>query len=111
MEIYYDKAVIQTDEGNITRRMLAHGGTLMIVEVIFKKASQDPGMHSHTHEQIAYITKGSFEFILHDGTSCILKAGDSIYLEPDKEHGAKCLEDGSTLVDVFTPQRDDFMNY
>ena len=104
---YYKDAPVQTQSEAMTRKMLAHDGGLMMVEVAFHKASDDPGLHSHPHEQIAYVLKGKFEFIV-DGKSSVLSAGDSIYVEPDVVHGGKPLEDGSTLLDIFTPQRDDF---
>jgi len=108
MVSYYKEAPVQTKTEAMTRKILAHEGCLMMVEAEFHKASDDPGMHSHPHEQIAYVTKGRFEFIV-DGRNYFLSAGDSIYIEPSVTHGAKPLEDGSTIIDVFTPQRDDFL--
>ena len=104
---YYKEAPVQTTSEAMTRKLLAHQGGLMMVEVVFHKASDDPGLHNHPHEQIAYVTKGSFEFVV-EGKSSVLSVGDSIYVAPNVVHGGKPLEDGSTLLDVFTPQRDDF---
>jgi len=104
---HYKTATVQTKTDAMTRKMLASDGGLMMVEVEFHKASDDPGFHSHPHEQIAYVLRGKFEFIV-DGVSSILEVGDSVYVEPDVVHGAKPLVDGSTFIDVFTPQREDF---
>ena len=109
MHVHYKNAVIQTDSGNIVRKMLAHNGNLMTVEVKFKKASDDYGMHNHVHEQIAYIISGSVEFAVEGRENVILHAGDSIYVEPNVVHGCKPLEDDTTLLDVFTPMREDFL--
>ena len=50
---------------------------------------------------------GKFEFTV--GTEIyIVGPGDSLYKEPNIEHGATCLEAG-TLLDVFTPHREDFL--
>jgi len=110
MEFYYQNAYKHVDNEVMTRRVLSHAGGLMLVEVIFHKAGDDYGLHAHPHEQIAVITKGSFEFINQQtGNVCILNEGDSIYFEPNVVHGGKPLVDGATLLDIFTPQRDDFL--
>ena len=108
MMFYYKDAPVQAKSEAMTRKLLARNGGLMMVEVHFHKASDDPGLHSHPHEQIAYVLKGRFEFIV-NGESSFLGEGDSIYFEPDVVHGGKPLEDDSILLDVFTPQRDDFL--
>ena len=109
MEFLYKDAYVQTDQGNICRKVLAHHGDMMLVEVLFYKASDDPGLHSHPHEQIAYVLRGKFEFIIEGQESVFLGEGDSIYFKPDITHGGKPLEDNSILLDVFTPQRKDFL--
>ena len=108
MHVTYKNAVVQADSVNLTRKMLAHDGGLMMVEVMFKEASEDYGMHSHPHEQIAYILKGSVEFAVDGKENIVLRTGDSIYVKPNVMHGCKPLEGGTTLLDVFTPMRDDF---
>ncbi len=50
-------------EGGISRKIIAKGDSLMMVEVYFKKGERG-AVHSHRHEQISYIHKGSFEFEL-----------------------------------------------
>jgi quercetin dioxygenase-like cupin family protein len=90
----------------VERKILASAGRLMTVEVIFKKDAVG-ALHSHPHEQISYIVRGKFEFEI-DGRKHILNAGDSYYVGPDKIHGIKALED-SVILDVFTPQREDFL--
>ena len=93
---------------NISRKILSHNGKLMAVEVHFKGPITDPGTHSHPHEQIAYVVKGRFEFHV-KGQKLLLEAGDSIYFEPDVVHGALLLSEEGVLLDVFTPQRSDFI--
>ena len=110
MHVLYKDAFVQTDNGSIVRKILAHGGNLMLLEVKFNKASADDyGLHSHPHEQIAYITRGSFEFQVDGRENVILSAGDSILLEPNVVHGGRPLEDDSALLDIFTPMREDFL--
>lgn len=98
----------QTDDlGNgVTRRILAHGGTMMAVEVSFEQGAVGP-LHHHPHEQLTYVLSGRFAFTI-DGETKEVSAGDTLYKRPDVVHGCVCLEAG-TLLDTFTPQRDDFL--
>lgn len=90
----------------VTRKVLAHDGSMLAAEVSFKKGSIGT-IHTHTHEQIGYVLKGSFELNI-NGKSCIIKKGDTYYTEPNLPHGVVALEDGK-LLDIFTPQREDFL--
>jgi quercetin dioxygenase-like cupin family protein len=90
----------------VSRKILAHEGGMMMVEVHFNKGSVG-AVHSHMHEQASYILKGSFQIDI-EGKKEILKAGDTFYVKPDLLHGVLALED-SVILDVFTPQREDFL--
>lgn len=92
--------------GGVTRRVMAYSDNLMVVEVNFEKGSVG-ALHNHPHEQATYVTKGSFEFTIGDEVK-VVKAGDCLYKQPDIVHGATALEEG-TLVDIFTPMREDFL--
>ena len=109
MHVVYKDAYIQTSNENMTRKVLAHRGDMMLVEVNCHRASDDPGLHAHPHEQIAYVTKGRFEFLVEGRENVFLAEGDSIYFEPNVVHGGKPLVDNAILLDIFTPQRDDFL--
>ena len=93
--------------GGVSRKILKYGGGLMMVEVTMKKDGMG-AVHTHPHEQISYIAKGSFEFTVGDEKQ-VVKAGDSLYVAPNVEHGTLSLEDGSVVVDIFTPIREDFL--
>lgn len=92
----------------VTMKVLGRGGILMMVEVTFKKGAEG-ALHSHLHEQVSYISNGSFEFNL-NGNKQIIKKGDSIYIPSNVPHGTLALEEDSIIVDIFTPQREDFLN-
>lgn len=100
-----DVKAVTVGPGN-QRKILAADGSLMAVEFSFAKGAVG-APHSHPHEQIGYIVKGSFEFVM-DGQKDILHAGDSYYVKPNVVHGVVALEDG-IIFDVFTPQREDFL--
>ena len=106
MVLKYETIVPTNPEPGITRRILARGGSIMGVEVTFKKGAVG-AVHQHVHEQVSYIVSGSFEYTA-DGVVYQLKAGDSYYVPKNVLHGAVALED-SVILDIFTPQREDFL--
>lgn len=93
--------------GGVNRRVLAYNKDLMTVEVIFEKGAEG-ATHTHPHTQCTYVLSGKFEYSV-EGESVVLSAGDSIVVPPNLPHGTLCLEAG-TLIDTFTPMRDDFIN-
>jgi quercetin dioxygenase-like cupin family protein len=93
-------------EPGVRRRILVAQGRLMLMEVRFA-AGAAGYEHQHAHEQISYCVSGRFEYVL-DGRTLPLKAGESVYVPGNIRHGAKALEQG-TLIDVFTPIRDDLL--
>ena len=94
-------------EPGVRRRILQAQGGLMLMEVAFA-AGAAGYVHNHVHEQISYCTAGRFEYSL-DGRVHVLAQGDSIYVPSNARHGAKALEAG-TLIDVFTPVREDLLH-
>jgi len=99
-----DLETIEADK--VSRKIRARGGSLMMVEVFFK-AGAVGYEHRHVHEQLCYCLAGEFAFTI-DGQTTTLKTGDSVYVPPSVLHGAICLAEGR-LLDVFTPQREDFL--
>lgn len=93
-------------EPGVSRKVLSHDENIMVVEVHFEQDAVG-AVHSHVHEQIAYVVSGKFEFTT-NGTKQIVETGDSIYFESNIPHGVVCLEAG-TLLDTFTPRREDFL--
>lgn len=90
----------------VVRQVLAHASNLMLCRLHFKKGAVG-ALHNHPHEQITYIVSGVFAFEIGD-KKVILHAGDSTYKQPGIIHGAVCLEEGE-LLDIFNPQREDFL--
>ena len=90
-----------------TRKILGRGGNLMMVEVTFAKDAVG-ALHAHPHEQVSYIGHGSFEFNL-GGKKQILRRGDSVYVASGLTHGVIAREENAIIVDVFSPQREDFL--
>jgi len=101
-----NEQIVDAGEG-AKRKLLGRGGSLMMAEVSFQKDAIG-AIHSHPHEQVSYIVQGSFEFRLDGKVQRVVK-GDSIYVPSNTLHGVKALEDNSIILDVFTPQREDFV--
>ena len=91
----------------IQRRLLNRGGNLMLVEFRFDRTPQLP-THAHPHEQIGYIVSGEFEVTCGDET-VLCGPGDSYNVPADVQHGVRVLTERGTVLDAFTPQREDFL--
>ena len=92
--------------GGVSRRVLAHTDRLMIVEVNFE-AGGEGSVHTHPHFQNPYVRSGKFRFTV-DGEPVEVGPGDTLAFPSNIPHGTLCLEAG-TLLDVFTPMREDFL--
>lgn len=90
----------------VSRKILGAAGKLMMVEVSFDKGAVG-APHSHPHEQMTCVLKGSFDIDM-GGEKGRVRQGDVFYAAPDVVHSVRALEE-SVLLDVFTPQREDFL--
>ncbi|MCX8962805.1 cupin domain-containing protein [Erwinia psidii] len=106
MFFFYKNSNQQRAGEGVTRRVLAHAGGMMCVEVRFAQGAIGP-MHTHPHEQLTYVRSGVFLFTI-GSEQHEVRAGDTLYKKPNILHGCVCLESG-VLVDMFTPQREDFL--
>ena len=94
-----------TGEG-ITRKITGYNSQLMMVKVKFEKGAIGY-VHKHFHSQASYVESGKFRITI-DGKDEILQKGDAFFVKTNLEHGAECIEAG-TLIDVFSPVREDFL--
>lgn len=93
--------------GKNYRKILAHDGNMMIVEVYFEDYFDAPE-HKHIHEQATYCVEGEFEFRI-GGEIKTIKPGDTVYMPSNVLHSCKVLTPKGKIVDIFTPQREDFL--
>ena len=101
------EAPVITPEG-AERRVLSHGGGLMLVQFTFTAGITAP-MHKHPHEQIGYVVSGALDLMMDGHQTQRLTAGCSYYVPPDTLHGVH-VHEPTVLVDAFTPARDDFLD-
>lgn len=96
---------VPADPG-VTRQVLAENEALMVVAFRFETGAEGK-LHQHPHVQSAYVEAGRFTFTVGE-TEHALGPGDSLVIPSNVRHGCRCLEAG-TLIDTFTPRRDDFL--
>jgi quercetin dioxygenase-like cupin family protein len=94
------------EPGKVSRKVRARGGRIMLVEVFFS-AGGVGAEHDHPHEQASYCVSGEFLFTVAAETRRLLP-GDSVFIPASARHGVRCVAEGS-LLDAFTPQREDFL--
>lgn len=80
----------------------------MMVCVHFAKGAIGTPHKHDIHDQIAYVAAGSFEVMI-EGEKRILKTGDAYMAVKNEMHGVISLEEGSVLIDTFSPKRADFL--
>lgn len=93
--------------GGLKRKVLAYTKDGMVVEVHFEEGGIGAA-HSHPHAQCTYVLSGKFTFTV-GGSDYEVSAGDSLAFERNEVHGVVCTAAGS-LVDFFSPMRDDFLS-
>ncbi|MEN8833622.1 MAG: cupin domain-containing protein [Pacificibacter sp.] len=101
-----DFPVVPTGE-NVTRQVLSDHQELMVVAFRFGDAGAVGALHSHPHVQSTYVESGRFRFTMGDEKREV-GPGDSFVIPSNVIHGCVCLQPG-TLIDCFTPRRDDFL--
>jgi quercetin dioxygenase-like cupin family protein len=109
MDVFFPDAALPmevVEEGQVSRKIRARGGKLMMVEVFFKAGAKG-AEHRHPHEQVSYCLAGEFLFTV-EGETATLHAGDSLFVPASALHGTLCIADGR-LLDTFSPQREDFL--
>lgn len=92
--------------GGVKRRVLAHNNDGMAVEVQFETGAIGAA-HSHPHVQCSYVLSGAFVFTA-GGIDYEVAAGDTLAFERGETHGCVCKAAG-TLIDIFSPMREDFL--
>jgi len=104
--IFNSEAKWETVGDGVRRQIMGYDDQIMMVKIEFKTGSVGY-IHQHIHRQSTYVVSGVFEFQVGEETK-VVKTGDGLYMEPNVQHGVKCLEEG-VLIDTFSPIREDFL--
>jgi len=107
------RAIVRTSDAQwettgpgVRRQILGHGPDLMMVRVDFE-AGAVGALHHHPHRQVTWVAAGAFDVTV-GGEKQTLRTGDCFFAMAEVEHGVVAREAG-TLIDVFTPAREDFL--
>lgn len=95
-----------TTAPGVTRQVLAETPDMMTVAFRFETGAVG-ALHDHPHVQATYVESGRFTFQI-GGQDHDLRPGDSLIIPSGVPHGCTCTATG-TLIDTFTPRRDDFL--
>ncbi len=107
---FFDAAQVPWEDlgEGIRRKIVGHTPQLMSVLVQFDRGAVGTPHAHEVHDQIAYVVSGSFEAEV-DGVRRVLRAGDAFIAAHSRLHGVVALEADSTLLDQFSPRRDDYL--
>jgi quercetin dioxygenase-like cupin family protein len=93
----------------ITASQLVAGERMNAQHVRFDPGVVDDDPHSHTHEQVTYVERGTVTMTI-DGEPHDLEAGDSVLIPGETPHSASNHGDEpAVLLDVFSPVREDLL--
>ncbi|MDB5895061.1 MAG: pectin degradation protein [Rhodoferax sp.] len=109
-KFFHDNAATPWTElgGGIRRKVVGHTPHLMAVLVQFDSLAVGVAHAHEAHDQIAYVVCGAFEVNV-AGIKQVLRTGDAFVAPRLHTHGVVALEAGSTLLDQFSPRRDDYL--
>lgn len=82
-------------------------GEKMTMVVFYIAPGADVPEHSHPHEQIGTVLKGSLELIIGDEKK-VVKPGDCWCVPSNVVHRGHCLEEATEVLECFSPPREDY---
>jgi unsaturated pyranuronate lyase len=91
-------------EGVEGRPLFGEGAMINVIE--FGPGSTVPA-HSHPHEQLGIVLRGMQALVI-DGVAHELGPMEGYVLPGHVEHSAYCGPEGATVIDVFSPVREDY---
>ena len=91
----------------VVRRTLVSGDNLTLVEIRIAPGAEVPE-HTHPHEQAGHVASGRVRFRI-GAAEHELGPGDSYLIPGDLPHHVRAL-DAATLIEVFSPVREEFAN-
>ncbi|WP_125606981.1 cupin domain-containing protein [Lapidilactobacillus bayanensis] len=76
--------------------------------MLIKDFTETVSLHHHPEEQITYVLSGKLRFYEGD-ESYVVTAGAVLKFAANVPHGCVVLEQGSEVLDTFSPIRKDFL--
>jgi quercetin dioxygenase-like cupin family protein len=91
-------------DGAVARAVHGERITFAVVDLDANRAIPE---HRHANEQVGLVLKGSVTMTI-GGESRRLEVGDTYVIPGDVPHGAETGPEGASVLDVFTPTREDW---
>ena len=106
--ISWDEIAEQRINENITRKMFL-GENIMVTR--WELAPNTPlPVHDHVSEQVTMVLEGSVTLVFPGEEKITLRSGDMLVIPPSKPHGVEVGPQGCTVMDLFSPLRQDFID-
>ena len=83
-----------------------YGENVMLSYLELEEGSVIPP-HKHPHEQAGMLLKGRMELTIGEQTR-LCEAGEMFIIPPNTSHTAKPMDGPATVLDVFSPVREDY---
>lgn len=90
--------------GAVARAVRGERITFAVVDL---EPNKDVPEHRHANEQVGMVLAGSITMVV-AGESRTLGVGETYVIPGDVAHSAATGREGATVVDVFTPTREDW---
>lgn len=104
---YYDVKTLKAKKPAAGVEMRVISGERMMMVFFVMEAGAEVPAHAHPHEQMGTVIKGSVELTIGQKTQKVSEGG--AYLIPSGvSHGARSLEKGTEVLDVFSPPREEY---
>jgi len=82
-------------------------GDKMSMVFFYISPGSDVPEHSHPHEQIGTVLKGSLELTIGDEKK-VVKPGDAWCVPSNVVHRARCFDEAAEVLECFSPPREDY---
>jgi quercetin dioxygenase-like cupin family protein len=106
--ISWDDIAEQRINENTTRKMF-WGENIMVTR--WELAPNTPlPVHDHVSEQVTMVQEGSVTLVFPNEENVTLRSGDMLVIPPSKPHGVEVGPQGCTVMDLFSPLRQDFID-
>ena len=108
--VVYKKDALKKVFKGVSLDSLAIGEKSMVAKMNYVKGNFAT-THQHPHEQCGYVISGEYRLkveIPGENIDILLHAGDSYAIPGNTPHSFEVIE-GGEVVDVFTPQREDYL--
>ena len=102
---FHDVRAFELTAGVSGRPLFGEGAMLNLIE--FEPGAVVPE-HEHPHEQLGIVLRG-IQVLVVDGEAHPLGPMEGYVLPGGVRHGARCGPEGATVLDVFQPVRQDYV--